>query len=201
MPDDVFYHVDSWDSFETGQVITLNEIPTDSITSHIINGERIPENSIQSILSEYYSEGLSFHGLRYTGTHPQVNPAQINQTRKSFFYEQFLENIRLNHHPSKLSRFQAFFACKTVEDAKNFADKYRNDNDEVKIWKVKGEAKHKGDYQLTELPAQYGAALQMAMMYWRGESCNKNPFWEYLLRPPVKVLSLEENYSPSNSEK
>lgn len=122
----------------------------------------------------------------------------IDKDRVSFYYEQFLENIRINRFPEKISRFQAFFACESLEEARRFAEEHRNKHEKVNIWKVSGNPCHKGDYSLLAIPPQYGAALGMAASYWKGDTPREDPLWEILLEPPIKVLSLEETYSPTN---
>lgn len=67
-----FYHVDPHDRLQEGQTISLQEIPK-TITSHVIGNNTLSEDLVHSKLSEHYEEGLSQHGLRYTGTHPQVD--------------------------------------------------------------------------------------------------------------------------------
>jgi len=108
--------------------------------------------------------------------------------------EVLAEYIRRSNYPERISRFQSFFACKTIQDAERFVSLYP-------ITTPEGETRHQGDIWLVQcdtvafegdmtflgLGDCWIDAITKLNLYWAGEN-GPNPLWEVLLRPPVTVV-------------
>lgn len=99
--------------------------------------------------------------------------------------EMICEEVRQRHFPDRPSRLQSFFYCGTIEDAKRYRDGF--ERPDALIWEVEcGEAVWKGDMRwMRECPQVEIQGNSAA--YWRGD-CSSEPLWEYLLRPPVRIV-------------
>jgi hypothetical protein len=106
------------------------------------------------------------------------------------------EFIRRSDYPERISRFQSFFACKTLEDAERFISLYP-------ITTPEGEKKYQGDIWLVQcdrvafegdmtylgLGECWLDAITRLKLYWAGEKGLAQPsLTEVLLKPPVTVV-------------
>lgn len=95
--------------------------------------------------------------------------------------------MRRSNFPDKPSRFQSLHAFQKIEDATKFRKEYCESKGY--IWEVKFDNAFKVDMNLLNLE---GSLLQLSYKinkYWSGlQGEIKKPFWEFLLKPPIKVL-------------
>ncbi len=138
-------------------------------------------------LNSLFSNGISYHGKQYLLD--QCLPVYDNAQKAYFPHMPMIElifeltrQIKFNDKPS---RFESIFGCETLEEAKQFRQNRRNNN--FKIYKVSAESYFKADMHLLSATSIAGNMV-LAEKYWNGES-SKNPFWEILMKPPVKILS------------
>lgn len=98
-----------------------------------------------------------------------------------------LEQVRRNHFPARLSRYQAFFAFSSLEGAHDFLADIGASDKRDSIWEVHARCiDHTGDMRLL-LPERY--TLEDAMAYWRGEAnASETPVWECLVPLPVTMI-------------
>lgn len=165
----IFYHVDRAGRLRAGQVMNLTKI---------VDDDR-PEVAAQ--FNEVFPDGVSHHAGYLLGWE---NPPGWATRR-----EVTLENIRRNHYPDLPSRCTSIFACGSIESA----DRLRTEGlfgDRVSwsyahIWKVEADQWFMADMNVF---AHWGYEnLESgAHAYWQRE-ISPNPFFEFLLKPPVRV--------------
>jgi hypothetical protein len=132
---------------------------------------------------ELYPDGLSNFGLHYYGLDPAIpGPVRLR--------EKVLEQIRCNDFPHLPSRFTAYFACESVEDALRLRDQgllYDGRlNADALIWKVEAAEWFRADMDLFRA-VSLNRSLPVIYDYWR-QVRGQSPFWECLLNPPVTVI-------------
>jgi hypothetical protein len=101
--------------------------------------------------------------------------------------ELLIEYVRRSFYPEKPSRFQSVFAFDNYEQAKDFKYRFSDDKSKGSIWEVEANNILKADMNLLSLGNSLLEADYLAHLYWKGETIG-NPYWEYLLVPPVKVI-------------
>jgi len=103
----------------------------------------------------------------------------------SVLTEYLFEYVRKSYYLQRPSRFQSFFAFDNIEHAKDFRNKFCNS--QGNICEIESKVSFKADMNLLTLGNSLLEADYYAHLYWKGETTG-NPFWEYLLVPPVKVI-------------
>lgn len=160
-----FYLVDRRNSLSEGLIMDL--VKYNDITPSIL----------QNHLNEMFPNGVTNHGNQYfagSNSDPKLTEPQL---------EVLAEYIRRAHFSDLPSRFQSIFAVDRIELAKEFANIYG----QGKIWEVEAKEYFKADMALLlQQPSTLGNSYQLNE-YWKGSSSD-TPFWEYLLKPPVKVI-------------
>jgi hypothetical protein len=135
---------------------------------------------LQSHVNEMFPNGVSFHGNNYF-----LNGKSLAGLASPNI-EILFEYVRRAHYPKCPSRFQSLFALETIEQAMAFRKKYGSTNS--LIWEVESKISFRADMNLlTTGDISILCYSYFANLYWRGET-RENPFWEYLLLPPVRVL-------------
>lgn len=164
----VFYHVDFRGEIREGEV--LSTMP--------VTSSKFPEDAVE--LNEMFPEGITYFGATML---LHVDYDSIDAT-----IEQILETIRRQFkakcgvdYPSRMS---SLFACADLTSAKHFRANYKRET--ARIWQVEAEDFFRGDmnYIGKELTDNHNLAVH----YWQGKTKAESPFWEYLLRPSIKVL-------------
>lgn len=176
-----FYHVDRVRGrFNVGQIVTL-VYDKSAITDRT--------NRAANFVS-MFPDGVTYHGWEYLLNDRRSSPHQDTIG----IIEMLAEYIRRSHYPERLSRFQSFFACKTIQDAERFISLYP-------ITMPGGQTKHQGDIWLVQcdtvafqgdmtylgLGDCWIDAITKLHLYWSGES-GQDPLWEVLLKPPVTMI-------------
>lgn len=170
-----FYHVDFRGELKAGDLLTC--LP--------VTSAKFPEDA--AYLNEHFPEGLSYFGssmvLHTDSDHPEARIEQILETIRRSFQEKCGVN-----YPSRLS---CLFATDGFETARAFRTKWQRESG--RIWIVECEDFFRGDMNLV-CPSLI-ENHDLAVYYWQGRSTD-NPFWEYLLRLPVRVVEQVDGPSP-----
>jgi hypothetical protein len=168
-----FYHVD-----RAGRLNKETELGLFQTDRHVNFTSQSPEldERVETLMQNYFSDGISLHGKQYSS-----KPAK----NSSYHYEYFFEIIRRAEFPNRISRFQAFFGCKSIEDAEAFIEN-KIDTEECNpiIWKVKTDedSYFKADMRLLPF-GTFSQGVAQAHTYWEGNSYREDPFWEILMDP------------------
>lgn len=179
-----FYTLDRDGTLSPEQIIILNNV--DPFNIRFANYEEFFNlDELKAHLHFLFPDGLSYHGWKYIkGFHTSgVGPFS---TDLSCISEMNFEYTRRAFYSDKISRLQSFFAVDAIENAYKFRDIYSADTNK-KIYLVEAEEFLKADMNLIKLGTQNIAGSLLAHKYWRGEQ-SQNPFWEYLLKSPIKVI-------------
>lgn len=138
---------------------------------------------LQKHLDMLFPDGVSSHGERYfVSSVPAVN---FENRNIDGLLEIVFEYVRRANFPNKPSRFQSLFAFDSFEQAELF--RQRPNNDGV-IWEVECDNYFKVDMNLLTANDSILVLSCRANLYWSGKTINENPFWEYLLSPPISVI-------------
>lgn len=170
----IFYTVDRKNSLKSGSIINLSKF-TD-ITPQVL----------QHHLNDLFPEGVSRHGDQYfAGNFP---PFKLNGNFPNVegFIELLFEYVRKAYFPDRPSRFQSMYGLKTVEMAELFKQKIKLGDSPIK--KIKSDKYFRADMSLLNPQESTLAYSYNAHKYWKGEAGSDNPFWEYLLSPPIEIL-------------
>lgn len=176
----IAYHVDRENNLQKDQIITLYK--NDSDNSFFTNF--------------MFPDGLSYHGLHYTNETLQ----NIGGNQASFYILEYeLELIRRSYFPNLPSRYQSFFAIKTVDEISKWNDIF--DTSYV-IWKIEFE---EANYIIRDSNMLYSAlkiennistfsaqnSFLFGYNYWKGH-ITSNPRFEMLIKPPIKIIEKME---------
>jgi hypothetical protein len=174
------YHVDRvMNRLKAGQVINL--IHDKSTITHTTDRARCYVNM--------FPDGVTYHGWNYLLNTDRPAPHQDLLG----MIEVLAEQIRRADHPHRISRFQAVFGFRTIQDAERFISLYpvtlpngvqRKQGD---IWEVEGEVEFESDMQRLSLGNCWLDALININAYWQGVH-SSSPLREVLLKPPVRVI-------------
>lgn len=184
----VFYHLDRTNSLKKGDIINLHKVNNISCDEYKITP------MLQEHLEELFPYGLSHHGDNYFASSnciPYLHPV----------LELLMEYIRRCSYSYMPSRGESFFAVETVNDAVRLCNVLKENPNNASIWEVECDIAFKFDMFLLDI-AQSFIGLKnssnlftslLINMYWEGRSIKEilpddNPFWEYLLLPPVKII-------------
>jgi hypothetical protein len=144
------------------------------------------QEDVKNKIDEFYPSGISNHGKQYLENRYHFVYDNRNSPFASYMplIEMTFELVRQIKFKDKPSRFESFYACETYEEALEYRKDKRNL--ESKIYKVSTESFFKADMNLLKAPTIIGSVI-LAEKYWNGES-SENPFWEILMKSPVKIL-------------
>jgi hypothetical protein len=151
------------------------------------------------------SEGLCVNLVKYTDVDPcalQVHfdalfPKGVTAHGEQYFVqptaalkidgliELVFEYVRRSHFSRCPSRAQSFFAWGTMEDAIIFMN--ITGYPQASIWEVEAEEAFKCDMNWLKAADSVLVMSYRAHQYWQGSSSDQ-PFWEFLLKPPVRIL-------------
>jgi hypothetical protein len=131
-----------------------------------------------------FPEGVSAHVLNYIFSEV-YNISECSIIKRSQMIEFIFEYVRKSYYPQRPSRFISFFAFDSIELAKNFRSEICNS--QGNICEIESEESFGADMNLLRLEKLLLKADHLAHLYWKGETIG-NPYWEYLLVPPVKVI-------------
>lgn len=142
------------------------------------------EDELQAHVNKLFANGVSTHGNQY------FLDGQSYTSVTSPFIELLFEYVRRSYFAEKPSRFESFFACESLEQARAFRAKYGNGT----IWKVECDDAFRADMSLLTIEQESILLTSYsAHRYWSGLADFRGPsFWEYLLTPPVHVLKRVE---------
>lgn len=133
---------------------------------------------LQGKVNEMFPNGVSSHGNQY-----YLVGALFNDTSADI--EMLFEVIRRYKYPNCLSRFEAFYAV-DKESFINMCMRLNCDPNTVKIFEVECDVYEKHDMTLLRRGSNLASTV-FADLYWEGKSINI-PLYEYLLKPPVKII-------------
>lgn len=171
----IFYALDRNKSLAENQSIELkchNDISPKILQEHV------------NIL---FPEGVTKHGDTYF-LDSYSKPSHVNGLLELIF-----EYVRSSYFQNKPSRFQSIFAFKKLEDVAVFIKKIGYQG-EYKIWKVECSNFFKADMNLLKVANSNLEMSKNVHLYWDSKpvtdlDANATSLWEYLLVPPVKVIS------------
>jgi len=142
---------------------------------------------LQEHVDSIFSNGFSQHGERYL-----LKGDGTGNTSNNSAIELLFEYIRQSHYPEVTSRFQSFFACETLREAKKFRGEFGKNTD--KIFEVFTDNNYfKGNMSLLQNDQTSLICSYLGHEYWRGNTVPElEEFWEILLDLPV-TIGLEVN--------
>lgn len=170
-----FYHADRKQSLQQGEVIDLVPVSETDIVD-------------KQIAQTYYPDGVSSHGELY------LSRMENESDASSFMIEAWTEVVRLLDFSEKTSRFQSVFGANSVEETREFAQRYPGEAEEATIWELECE-----DYELRNtFDLRYGVGQELLTVlrtrrrYWK-EGANSPDQYpegfinEVLAKPPITV--------------
>lgn len=165
----VFYAVDRERKLSQGRVLCLekhNDVTPIELQQHV------------DIL---FPEGLSIHGDKYFLS----NSSFGNVTNPAI--ELLFEYVRKSEFSEITSRFQSFFACETLDEARSF--KHFHGDLNSPIYEVHSDRPYfKANMNLLRNGDTILVGSFFAHEYWSGKpGPDANPFWEVLLSLPITV--------------
>lgn len=163
-----FYTVDRLQTLRSAQVLELTRF------------QDLQPPELQTHVDEMFPTGVSQHGDQYF----LKNSSRANIASPAV--ELLFEYVRRSHFPDKPSRFQSWFGVESLDDAKAFRARFGAGTGT--IWRVASKEFLRANMNLLTSQQTTLAYSWFAHAYWRGESGPMNPFWEFLLVPPVQVL-------------
>jgi hypothetical protein len=162
----IFYHVDrDCEMLTPGYVMNLREFNYDR-----------PE--FTATLHEWYPDGIGRLGHLFITD--KLPPWTLER-------ERVLENVRRSAYAQHCSRLATVFACGSTEDAARIRHDGFGDGcdwSNARIWKVESCYSLRRDMNTF---ARWTNLEKAAHAYWSDE-IEPDPFYEYLLKPPVKIL-------------
>jgi hypothetical protein len=148
----------------------------------------------QEHLDRLFPDGVTNHGDNWFVTSNRwlyyVDPHGV--TRWEPATELIFEYVRRSGFPERPSRFDSYFGCETLEDARTFRDQFAGAG--ARIVRLEADGSFRADMTALNM-AQTSpiVASYYAHQYWKGEAAKPQPpFWEHLLLPPVRVLEVVE---------
>jgi hypothetical protein len=144
------------------------------------------KDEFKKLVKEYYPDGLSHFGKDYLMEpvrYERVNNyGYISNVMSIDAYFEFVRRLRF---PDRPSRYQSFFAYKTLDEARAFnAFKAAGKG---KIFLVTAEKHVVLDARWLQIGRIYLEGIFFAEQYWLGLPTD-SPDWEYLLSFPVTVV-------------
>lgn len=173
------YHIDRLKLLRPNQIIQIDKF------------YKAPLDELQTLISDYYPDGLSKHANQYY-LHP-TNEYNVGNS----VYELLFEYERKLNFPELISRYQAFFALQTLDDVKDWLSFFDSKNQyKFPVWEIdtldskvqEYDSSLLGGGPLDGLKNFYPlTAIHHANEYWSG-STSETPRKELLIYPKVKVL-------------
>ena len=164
----VYYHVDVRDEIQPGEMLTAMPVTS----------SKYPEDAEE--LNRMFPQGVSYFGATIM--------LHMEHGCLDGVIEQILETIRRQFrdkcgvdYPSRMS---SLFACGDLQSAHDFRDRFQRPHG--RIWEVECSDVFRGDMNF--VGHEMSKNHDLAVHYWQGQQRSDEPFWEYLLRPPVKVI-------------
>lgn len=178
----IAYIVDRWGTCTPGAELTLRSGFKN--LEHCVSPGRENQDEVTKLLKELMPEGLSVHGQRYLlEPYNYINNIALPVSQ---MIELVAELTRRAYYPDCLSRLQCFFGCETVDAANTFRG--QNGMPHHAIYSAEVEQYYKVDMNLLALGRSGISAINLLHKYWQGQA-SETPFWELLLKPPIKILS------------
>lgn len=163
-----YFTVDRLGTLAEGQVIGLQKY------------NDISPNFLQQHVDELFPEGVSAHGESYFLRNREDNISGPN-------IELYFEYVRRALYPTRVSRFQAMFAARSLPEAEAF--RIRLKAPEAPIWEVHADDSLAVNMNLLIENNSILVKSYFAGLYWKGEAGpDTSPVWEVLLKLPVRVL-------------
>jgi hypothetical protein len=165
----VFYAVDRERKLSHGKVLCLekhNDITPVELQKHV---------------HELFPEGVSIHGDKYF-----LNNASLGNVTEPAI-ELMFEYVRKAHFPFITSRFQSFFACENLDEARAFKKRFNDST--LPIYEICSDSSYfKANMNLLRNGDSILVGSFFAQEYWSGRSGpDATPFWEVLLSLPITV--------------
>jgi len=181
-----YFHIDRRGTLTPGQELNRRPLTFNAGT---------PQEFIDHANARY-PNGLSDHGLMYflngdisSGLALADAQARTDAVRNQVL-ELVFEGVRQASFPDRPSRFESVFAWKSLSEAKAFQRGFGGPT--ARIVRVESDDAFRADMNLLSLGTILVTSYY-AHEYWGGKRHPlKNPAWEYLLRPPVHVISIEK---------
>lgn len=174
------YHVDRLGTLQEGQIIELERY------------DDVRPKVLQAHVDSRFAEGVTKHGERYMLQPP--GPEMLFDP----WIESTCELSRRAEFPRLPSRFQSVFGCATLDEARAFLAKFGAEPTDAQILEVETDSKpFRADMHCLDIRGSILVSAYGARRYWRQEPNNLEvfpdsaplpPFWELLLRPPVRVI-------------
>ena len=178
------YHLDRSKELSEGQNILLfNDYEYGQDESDIMR-------KIDANLKNMFPQGISEHGLRYIFNNISILHKKEMSTEgfiSNTVCETIFEAIRAGKYPEKLSRFQSFFAV-DEDGLKKIKIRWKGAN--FNVVQVTADIVFRYDMSLLKGDSFVGCSY-FANEYWSGKSSD-DPLYEYLLKPPVKIIKIVE---------
>lgn len=172
-----FYHLDRGNLLMEGQTIEL--VKYNDILSN--DNSQLTEK-LQNHYNNLFPNGVTMHGDGYFAK-------SNNFTLISPSLELVFEYVRKANFLDKPSRAQSFFAVEPIHDIFRFADILNVDVHNLSVWEVECETYHRANMRLLSVGSSNLVTSYYANEYWSGGTASDTePFWEYLLVPPVKIV-------------
>jgi hypothetical protein len=146
---------------------------------------------MQAHIDALMPDGVTRHGDQYLVSNSQALTTSPN-------LELTFEYIRRAQFPTAPSRFQSVFACESRADAQTFGNAPAWGSPGSPIFEIEADYEpFRADMHCLTLEGSISMASYSAHRYWSGLPNDRHlsqgpqavrPFWELLLRPPVRVL-------------
>lgn len=153
-------------------------------TLELVRFNDLQPPDLQSHVDQMFPDGVSRHGDQYF----LKNSSWANIASPAI--ELLFEYIRRSHFPNRPSRFQSWFGVESFENAQVFRARF--DAGSGAIWRVASREFFQANMNLLTSQQTTLVYSWFAHTYWRGESGQVTPFWEFLLVPPVHVIERVE---------
>lgn len=174
----IAYHIDRDHQLKQGQVLGLY---------HNLN-------ELSFLERQMFPDGLSYHGLHYINEDIQ----NVGGNIPSYYIMEYeLELIRKCYFPSLPSRFQSFFALKSLDDVKQWSNIW---DTSAPIWSIEYNESQSiirdsnllyPGFEKQEFNDYFhlNNSFLYYYNYWNGYN-TPHPRLEILISPPIKILDL-----------
>lgn len=175
-----YFHVSRNNTLRAGQVIKLGH---DKAALQSFHTDRA------AFLAERFPDGVTQHGWEYLLNDQRSAPNKDEQG----LLEIVAELIRREKYPYRPSRFQSFFAWRSLSDALRFAQDFAlrsvaGSPMQGTLWQVEAEeALFESDMNLLRFGTCWLDIMIFMDRYWRQEYL-PNPLIEVLLSPPITIV-------------
>jgi hypothetical protein len=179
-----FFTLDRENTLKAGTTLILSE--SDNIYPYYSTIGLSSSTELQDHATELFPNGLSKFGWRYIkNRHTYGDNVNGFQHDISTLMEMNVEYVRRFAFSNLPSRLTAMFACENIEQARHL--KVSWGCPDARIYMLEADIFYKADMHWLFLGTQNVQGSFLAHKYWSGAASN-NPFWEYILPLPVKVI-------------